>query len=83
MIKYLLLFALISNAYASNCNITLYKTSATSKTAYTKSGVSVSGKVIAGLKAQCKVSTPLMSLEHKRQFDIMRVRTRLAKLMGK
>ncbi len=74
-----------ANAQATtsgNCVIHLKKKSALTKTAYTKSGESISASIIKKLSDQCEFKVSLMSLAEKRAFDIKRLRARLTKLRG-
>lgn len=84
--RVLILEALIMMAIAGNvkaeCSIILWKTSATSKTAYTKDGDSISESVRDKLASQCKFNLKLMSVEQKRKFDINRLEKRLKKIKG-
>lgn len=72
----------IAGNVKADCNITLWKTSATSKTAYTKNGESISESIRIKLADQCKFDLKLMSLEQKRAFDINKLQKRLKKLKG-
>lgn len=76
------MFYYSSLALSSSCTINLVKKSATSKTNYTPQGESISSKIVAKLKPQCKFNIRLMSLAEKRQFDINRLKARLKKLRG-
>lgn len=84
--RVLILEALIMMAIAGNvkaeCSIILWKTSVTSKTAYTKDGDSISESVRDKLASQCKFNLKLMSVEQKRKFDINRLEKRLKKIKG-
>ena len=80
----LILIVLItaSTSYAA-CEITVYKKKSSAKTAYTKSGASISKSVIKKLSDQCKFTVKIMSERQQNAMTVVRLKQRLAKLQAK